>query len=88
MVGQQTYDAWLGTVREVLASINMPMDQWQTAWQFDFSSEYKAGTDPRQAATKANRFWWFEQNKTLKQHCRKTADCWLPEGHSGTCEPV
>ena len=37
---------------------------------------------------KANRFWWHEQNKSLKQDCRSTPNCWLPRGHQGPCQPV
>lgn len=37
---------------------------------------------------KANRFWWHEQNKSLKGDCRLTPDCWLPRGHQGLCQPV
>ena len=38
------------------------------------------------AAMKANRFWWHEQNKSLKQDCRVTPNCWLP--HQGECQAV
>ncbi len=37
---------------------------------------------------KANRFWWLKQNKSLKQECRSTSNCWLPHGHQQPCEPV
>ena len=37
-----------------------------------FSREYEAGTKAGEAAMKANRFWWREQNKSLKQDCRLT----------------
>ena len=40
------------------------------------------------AAIKANRFWWQQQNRSLKQDCRKAPNCWLPRGHQGECQPV
>ena len=33
----ETYDTWLDRVRAALNSINMPMDDWQQSWPFDFS---------------------------------------------------
>ena len=84
----ETYDGWLNEVRTALQSINMPLDEWQRTRPFDFTREYEAGTDPGLAAEKANRFWWFEQNKALKQDCRLTPNCWLPRGHQGRCQPV
>jgi hypothetical protein len=45
----------------------MQMDDWQPVWSFDFPREHKTGTTPADAAMKANRFWWREQNKSLKQ---------------------
>ena len=71
----EEYEAWLDRVRNALRSINMPMENWQGVWVFDFSAEYKAGTNPDVAALKANRFWWREQNKSLRQECRKTPGC-------------
>jgi hypothetical protein len=37
---------------------------------------------------KANRFWWREQNKSLKQDCQRTPGCWLSRDHQGKCQPV
>jgi len=82
------YNKWIADIHEALRSINMSMDDWQSRWPFDFEAEYKAGTKADDAAMKANRFWWFEQNKSLKQNCRLTPNCWLPSGHQGTCQPV
>jgi len=82
------YEVWLDQVRDALRSINMRMEDWQGNWSFDFSAEYKAGTNPDAAAMKANRFWWREQNKSLKKDCRETPGCWLPRGHQGACQPV
>ena len=65
----------------------MSMNDWQGNWLFDLRAEYDAGTKA-DAAMKANRFWWHEQNKALKQDCRATPDCWLPRGHQGVCQPV
>lgn len=85
---ERAFDEWLDQVRTALESINMPMADWQKAWRFDFRAEYGAGTEARLAAEKANRFWWHEQNKSLKQQCQRTPNCWLPNGHTGECEPV
>jgi hypothetical protein len=84
----QPYELWIADVRSALESINMPMDQWQSRWRFDFQQEYSLGSEASMAANKANRFWWHEQNKALRQHCAKTSNCWLPSGHSGECQPV
>ena len=82
------YEAWISGVQQALGSINMSMDDWQSRWPFDFQAEYDAGTKADDAAMKANRFWWHEQNKSLKQDCRSTPNCWLPRGHRGDCQPV
>ena len=82
------YEAWISDVEEALGSINMSMDEWQSRWPFDFQAEYKAGTKTDDAAMKANRFWWFEQNKFLKQDCRSTPNCWLPRGHQEPCQTL
>ncbi|HWX55542.1 MAG TPA: hypothetical protein VN176_13205 [Verrucomicrobiae bacterium] len=84
----ETFDTWLTHARAALDAINMPMDKWQQAWAFDFAAEYSAGTDPRLAADKANRFWWRNQNLAIRQACTLTSDCWLPRDHQGKCEPV
>ena len=76
------------TVQQALGSINMSMEEWQSRWPFDFQAEYKAGTKADDAAMKANRFWWHAQNKSLKQDCRSTPNCWLPRGHQGPCQPL
>ena len=82
------YEAWITDVQQALSSINMSMDDWQSRWPFDFQAEYTAGIKADDAAMKANRFWWHEQNKSIKQGCRLTQDCWLPRGHQGPCQPV
>lgn len=82
------YEVWLDQVRVALRSINMQMEDWQPIWSFDFPREHEAGTTPDDAAMKANRFWWHQQNKSLKQDCQKTPNCWLPRGHQGECQPV
>jgi hypothetical protein len=83
-----TYEIWIADVQHALGSINMPMDEWQSLWPFDFQAEYAAGTKADDAAMKANRFWWYEQNRSLKQDCRLTPNCWLPRGHQGSCQPL
>jgi hypothetical protein len=82
------YEVWLDQVRDALRSINMPMEDWQKIWAFDFAAEYQRGTNPDAAAMKANRFWWSEQNKSLKKDCREKPGCWLPRGHAGECQPA
>ena len=63
------YEIWLEEVKDALRSINMPMEDWQGVWSFDFSGEHDAGATPDEAAMKANRYWWHVQNKSLKQNC-------------------
>jgi hypothetical protein len=82
------YEAWISEVQRALSSINMSMDDWQSRWPFDFQAEYKTGSKADDAAMKANRFWWHEQNKSLKQDCHSTPNCWLSRGHQGPCQPV
>ena len=84
----ETYDSWLARVNAALQAINMPMDDWQRIWSYDFAAEYKAATDPAQAADKANKFWWREQNRASQTDCRFRLGCWLPRGHQGQCEPI
>jgi len=68
------YNDWIEEVNAALKSINMSMDDWQPRWPFDFGAEYRAGTTADYAAMKANRFWWLQQNKSLKQDCRILRD--------------
>jgi hypothetical protein len=83
-----TYQVWLSRVQAALQSINMQMEDWQPIWSFDFPREHKAGTTADEAAMKANRFWWREHNKSLRQDCQKTPGCWLPQAHQGECQPT
>ncbi len=83
----KAYQHWLNEVRSALQSINMPMDDWQRLWPFDFEGEHRAGTAPADVAAKANRYWWHQLNKSIGQDCQKSADCWLPRGHKGQCQP-
>ena len=82
------YEAWIRDVQQALGSINMSMDDWQARWPFNFQAEYNAGATAAAAAMKANRFWWYQQNKSLMQDCRSTSSCWLPRGHQGACQPL
>lgn len=82
------YEVWLDQVKDALRSINMPMEDWQKTWAFDFAAEYQRGMSPDAVATKANRFWWSEQNKSIGRACEKIPGCWLPRGHQGECEPI
>ncbi|HTA22654.1 MAG TPA: hypothetical protein VK763_03905 [Terriglobales bacterium] len=84
----KTYELWLKDVQAALNSINMPFDDWQHMWRFDFENEFNAGVKADDAAMKANRYWWQEQNKSLKRDCRESEECWLPRGHQGPCQPV
>jgi hypothetical protein len=81
------YEVWLDQVKDALRSINIRMEDWQGIWSFDFSAEHKSGTTPDAAAMNANRFWWREQNRSLRQECNTTPGCWLPRGHQGECQP-
>jgi hypothetical protein len=63
------YEDWINKVEEALNSINMSMADWQGRWPFDFHAEYESGTDADNAAMKANRFWWLQQNKSLRRNC-------------------
>lgn len=87
MAMAEAYEAWLDKVRDALRSINMHIEDWQSSWPFDFGAEYRVGTNPDTAAMKANRFWWNEQNKSLKRNCQKTPGCWLSKEHQGECQP-
>lgn len=55
----ETYEVWLGKVREALEAAD--------------------------AVLSANRFWWSEQVKSLKQNCEAAPDCWRARGHQGDC---
>ena len=83
-----TCGAWLKRVRETLDSINMPMEDWQAVSPFDFGREFAAGISPGEAALRANRFWWLQQNKRIDQDCCRTPNCWLPQGHLGSRPPT
>ena len=84
----ENYEAWLNQVRNALNAINMPIEDWQEAWAFDFRAEYRSGATPGYTARRVNRFWWRNQNLALRQNCTRTPDCWLPREHQGKCEPV
>ena len=86
-VTSTAYKSWLKEVEEALSSINMPMDDWQKSWGFDFRHEFEVGTTANDAAMKANQYWWQLQNKAIGQDCRKTPNCWLPRNHQGGCQP-
>jgi hypothetical protein len=85
---QRSYNNWIKDVRSALASINMPMDEWQLVSQFDFAKEFNLGTPADSAAERANRFWWRVQNQRIGQQCCKNSECWLPNGHNGSCQIV
>jgi hypothetical protein len=84
----ESFEEWMKEVRVAFDSLEAPMEDWQVIGAFDYRSEYDAGVKPDAAALKANRHWWREWNKSLKQECRQTADCWLPGGHQGLCQSV
>jgi hypothetical protein len=81
------YENWLHEVTLALASINMSMEDWQARWLFNFMHEFDSGASADAAAMKANRFWWYQQNKSMGQDCHKMPGCWLPRGHQGECQP-
>jgi hypothetical protein len=82
------YEVWVSSVRDALRSINMKMDDWQGRWPFDFKREHNAGTTAKDAAMKANRYWWHEQNKSMGNDCRRSPNCWLPRNHRGEYQPL
>lgn len=86
MTAAGNYEAWLKDVEDALSSINMAIQEWQQNWHFDFEAEFKAGAAPKDAAMRANQFWWHQQNKTIGKDCRKNPNCWLPLNHSGECQ--
>jgi hypothetical protein len=82
-----SFESWLTEVKEALSFMKMSFDRWQKVWPFDFQREFHAGTAPKDAAIKANRFWMYQQNKGLDHECLKTPNCWLPRNHPGECQP-
>jgi hypothetical protein len=88
MNNHREFEGWMDQVRAALRSVNMAVEDWQGVWPFDFRGEYEKGTTADDAAMKATRFWWLQQNKSLNQDCRATPACWLPRGHQGECQPV
>ena len=45
MTTAAVYGVWLEEVEQALASINMPMEEWQKQWVFDFQKEFQSGVD-------------------------------------------
>lgn len=86
-VTSTAYESWLKEVEEALSSVNMPLEDWQTIWAFDFRREFEAQATAKDAAMRANQYWWQQQNKSIGQDCRETPNCWLPRNHQGECEP-
>src|ERR1019366_6074562 len=48
----ESYEKWLKDVQTALRSINMPFDDWQKLWRFDFQREFNAGVKADDAAVK------------------------------------
>lgn len=84
----RSFEQWMNQVNAAFDSLSMPLQDWHAIGAFDYRSEYDAGAHPNDAAMKAHHYWWHEWNKSLKQNCRETKDCWLPRGHQGQCEPI
>lgn len=84
----ESYEEWMTKVRAAFASLSTPMADWHLIGAFDYRREFDAGVKPDDAAIKANRQWWYEWNKSLKQDCLQTQSCWLVRGHHGECQPV
>jgi hypothetical protein len=78
--------AWLEEVRDVLASTNIDVPDWQAKWPYDFTRAFDAGLSSRDAALHANKWWWWQQNKEIRQECDRNVNCWLTRGHQGSCE--
>jgi hypothetical protein len=69
------YGLWLHAVREALRSINMSIEDWQKLWPLDLRAEYEQGTRPNDAALKATRFSWHQQNKSMRKECHNWPGC-------------
>lgn len=59
-------EKWLEEVRLALAEINMPLDEWNKVWPYDFTHCFRLGMSPRAAAMAANHFWWRKGDETLR----------------------
>ena len=86
-VTSTAYESWLKEVEEALTSVNMPLEDWQKIWAFDFRREFEAQATAKDTAMRANQYWWQQQNKAIGQDCQKTPNCWLPRNHVGECKP-
>ncbi len=76
------------TVCDLLEANRMAVDEWQSQFPYNFRRSFETGTSPIDAATRANRFWWREQEKVLHNECDKVANCWRGRGHKGPCQPI
>lgn len=55
------FESWLSEVRAALDAINMPMDEWQRAFPYDYQADHAAGIAPAEAAKRANDHYWTAQ---------------------------
>lgn len=55
------FQIWLSEVGAALQSINMPMEQWQRTFPYNFPADFYAGIQPADAAKRANDHYWTQQ---------------------------
>jgi hypothetical protein len=48
----------------------------------------RRGHDARSSRHEGEPTLVAQQNKSLKQDCTETPNCWLPRDHQGKCQPV
>lgn len=82
-----TYEGWLQQVKEGLMSIDMPMEEWQSVWPFNFSRQHRAGTSPADTAGMANRYCWHQQKKSMAHDCDKLPPAGCHEDNQRDCQP-
>lgn len=82
------FGQWFSSVEDALNSIGMPASEWQRVWPYDFRRDFEGGVPAVVSAENANRYWWYQQNLAAGDECRKTPKCWLPNRHTGNCQPA
>ena len=80
-VDLRSYESWLKEVDEALSSINMPMQDWQKSWAFDFRSEFAAKTTATDAAMflgDGPPLIWARRSTNSPPVCGSTSTCRKP----------
>jgi hypothetical protein len=83
-----TYEIWLEQVKDALRSINIPMEDWQSIWPFDFWGEHDMGR--RQTKQQWKRIAIFGISKTNPwiRTARKHPIVGCLGVHQGDCQPA